>query len=515
MAPTEQPKKRTNPLNTMFAKCTFMVFVCVVSVVGTISLLEGRAKIKMVNTTLSERAREVTGLLASQLSGAMRFGNQQAIDQSITDVITAAEPDAIGGYVVSVSGSELFATENERFDLSAARSLAETAKETGKPVSTADGLMTAVPSLFGDTSDLAGVVVTGWSNENQLALLQISRSRSMAIGVGVMLIGLMVSGVFMRAQMSRPLSRMEAVMDRVAKADYDVDVPYVNRGDEMGKMARRLDSFRLALLDAKDAELESAFKSAAFEGSSAPMMVVDDALKLIFVNPSCMSLLNSISDDITQDWDGLDTEAPLGADLSGFTSLSREIADISKRGAAALPLAKTLRIGDARYELKLNAALGSDREMIGAVIQWSDRTQSGRNAALLGAIDDSQIRLEFHGTGEFDTANDNGHKVMGPWVEASEPVLLSEIFDGDTDGHYSSTALMDEVQSGRAVKGKFKTRSTDATTAATVLDGGFAAVTDPAGTVERIIFLGTDVTEAEHASQLAQKEQKKTTKNVC
>ena len=509
MAQSEQSKKRMNPFNTMFAKCTLMVFICVVSVVGTISLLEGRSKGEMVNATLGERASEVTGLLALQLSGAMRFGNQQAIEQSLTDVISAAEPDAIGGFVVAANGSELFATENERFDVSAARELAQSVLETGAPATAANGLMTAVPSLFGDTADVAGVVVTGWSNENQLAQLQASRERSLAIGVGVMLISLIVTGAFLRAQMSKPLSRIESVMDRVAKADYDVDVPYVKRGDEMGKMARRLDTFRMALADAKNAELESAFKSAAFEGSSAPMMVVDSDLKLIFVNPSCEALLQNISDEILRDWKGLDPDAPLGADLSDFTSLSREVDDISKRGAAALPLARTIRIGDASFEVKLNAALGRDREMIGAVIQWSDRTQSGRNAALLGAIDENQIRLEFLDGGEFDGANENGLAVLGSIANSTDRLQLGDVFDGETSGRFTSSSLVDAVLSGQAVKGKFLIKSHNADAESSILDGGFAAVSDPAGRVERIIFLGTDVSEAEHASQLAQEEQER------
>ena len=91
---------------------------------------------------------------------------------------------------------------------------------------------------------------------------------------------------------------IETAMTDVADGMYETVIPYTTRKDEIGKIARRLDTFRMKLSVAARAQRESAFKSAAFEGSSAPMMMVDEDLRIIFLNPRCQLLLQHLGDNL-------------------------------------------------------------------------------------------------------------------------------------------------------------------------------------------------------------------------
>lgn len=496
---------RDNPLNTLFFKCTFMVMICVVVVVATIAINERGSKVKMTEAALAERAAEVTGLLAMQLGGAIKFGNSQAIDEIVTDVIDGAKPDAAGAYIVGASGEVLYSLTSETFDLATVEELAARAMETGERVTSESGLIAAFPAIFGDGSDIAGVVVTGWDDVNQLALLQAVQKRNLMLGAGVMLVGLLLSALFLRSQMSHPLVRLEETMGRVAQGDYGLEVPFTGRGDEIGKMALRLDAFRVSLAEAKEAEVESAFKSAAFNGSSAPMMMVDEDLHIIFANPSCEALLKSMDGDFGSSWPGLDVQKPLGADLANFVPLKSQTDKMKTLGQGAFPLSETIKVGEFLIEIAMNAAKNDQGEMIGAVIQWSDKTQATHNAALLGALDENQLRIEFDACGKVLEINKKACEFLDVSPDQSHSKTLVDLFAGTADDKLAASDMQTSILSGDAMFGQFRMKSGQPDEMKYV-DGSFAAVLDLTGNVERAIFLGADVTENAIAIQTAETE---------
>lgn len=235
-----------NPLNSLFVKCTLMVIVCVVSVVATITMNSSRFKETMASDALSARAAEVTGLMANQLGGAVKFSNEAAISDVVTGVIDGARPDAVGAYLLSGNGSVLYDSLGEVADAQIVAELAATAAETGTVVISDDGMIASFPILFGDAGETVGSLVTQWDQTNKIAALSAVQTEGLLLGGVVMLVGLVLSILFLLTQMSRPLLRIEAAMGAVADENYDVDVPFTARKDEIGKMARRLDTFRIA-----------------------------------------------------------------------------------------------------------------------------------------------------------------------------------------------------------------------------------------------------------------------------
>lgn len=505
MPSVKRSKFSKNRLNSLFVKCTLMVVICVVVVVSAVDYISNQLQAEMSFEAVTERADEVTGLLAMQMGGAMKFGNSAVIEDSVVGVLEAAQPHAIGALVIDSNGKVLYATDNEAFDSEAALALAQQALEAGEAVKSADGLSSAAPALFGDADSISGILVTSWSQAAQLERLAEAQERALFTGLVVMGIAVLIAGIFLRSQMSQPLVRLTGAMSSVADGDYEMEVPYTGRGDEVGQMARRLDKFRDALSLAKEAELESAFKSAAFVGSTAPMMIVDENLAVLFTNSKCDDLLNGLMVELKKDWPDLASGEVLGANLSNFAELKRQTDSIREKGIDGMPVAHTAKIGEVLVEIKINAALNGAGEMIGAVIEWTDRTEDARNAALLKSIDDSQIRIEFDPSGRVIETNSNLCDALKIDSAGCKAKSFSQIFKGLVDGSEADVDLRTKVLKGEPVFGRFEVVGQEADNKL-VLEGNFASVLAPDGGVDRAIFLGTDVTKSAQAVVLVEQE---------
>lgn len=505
------PFFQSNPLNSLYIKSLVVVVFCVIAVVATIVMMEKKSRVEATHQSLNNRAEEVTSLLAQQLGGAIKFGNLPVLEQNLEGVIAQAQPDLAGSLVVNGAGELLLSQTSSMSgaqDMEPAQALAAAALQTGEMQQSADGLTVAYLVRFGDAGDIVGAVVTSWSDAAIMTALAEQEREALLVGFAVMSVALVFAGFFLLTQMSRPLIRVETAMGAVAGGDYDSAVPFTARGDEVGKMARRLDTFRLALAEAKLAARESAFKGAAFNGSSAAMMMVDDGLNVIFANPTCEAFFKTFHDVLSPEWADIRSGTILGAKLSNFGKLKKQMLEIETKGADAFPITHTAKIGDVLLRVNMNAALDGNGKMIGTVIEWSDRTKTVRNAAVLDSIDQNQIRIEFNAAGHVSGANAKASDHLGLEAEALQSRTFVQLFRGTANGMQSSEALAQMVMSGQPAFGRFVVANGTSGTSGT-FEGSFAAVMNPDETVERVIFLGTDVTETAETMLRNEQERKR------
>ena len=485
-------------LNSLLAKCTFICGIVVLAVVLVVEYRAGQTRTAMVSDAISARAIDTTQLIALQVGGSIKFGNQMAVQELVAGFLENARPDAEAVLVVNYDMASVFQSEGELLRLSDATELAKRSLDTGETVRSDDGLTIASPAMFGQEGDVAGVVVTQWTAEHKLAIMRVQEEKTLVIAGGVFVAALAGLMVFLWQSMANPLVRIQASMGKISESDYESPVPYTKRGDEVGQMARRLDLFRVQLSEASDAQLEAAFKGAAFEGSTAPMMIVDEEFMVSFLNPSCSEMLTAMETDLQKLWPRSDETQWIGADLSEMRLLVKAFDSIQKSGERAFPIAETVRIGEKHIQIKMNAALDNDSKMIGAVIQFSDRTEAQRNSALLASLDDNQLRIDFGSNGSCTAANENAIRHFG----SSDDINLRSFLSGKEDAERVERAVL----SGEAEAGKYDVQTAGGTI---VLEGGFASVTGPDGTIERVIFLGNDVTQAENTKREARANQAK------
>lgn len=485
-------------LNSLLAKCAFTAAIVVFLVVTVVEHRAYQKQFQIVHSATQSRAKEVTLLLAQQMGGSVKFGNDAAVTEIANGVLKFAGEDVLAATVLSASGETMYQTGDfGAYDVS---SLAATALEEARSVVGNNGLLVAEPALFGEADRPAGVVVTLWTEERQLAALAEEERKTIMIAALVFLVALSGMVFFLYFVMSKPLIRLHDAMGKVAEKDYASPVPFTSKGDEIGKISRRLDQFRDALAQAEEAQLDAAFKSAAYEGSSAPMMMIDKEFNVLFVNPACSKLLGSMAKDIKAVWPSTHDKTWVGSNLGKLSHLKDLSQAVAAEGASALPFTTLFQVGDKHIQVNANAALNEQSDMIGAVIEWNDITAVQRNAALLSGLDQSQLRIEFSASGQCTGANEKA----GPTVGDHESLDLNKFVSGIGKSPAGKGASATTILSGQAWQGKFEFSSAGTVY---ILDGAFTAVKAPDGHVESVIFLGSDITSSEMAMRKNQADQ--------
>ncbi len=502
-------------LNSLLVKSTLFAGLMTLVVVALLVFMDIRAKKATVINAFSSRAVDVTELLAVQLGGSVKFGNEAAIETLMVGLMSTASRDVSGALVLNTTDVVLFDNHDAPAETDAAVTLAQAAIASGQRELSADRLTVAVPTLFGNDQSVAGAVVTRWNPEAKMTTVIQSLIGELSIVAAIFALALVGIFVFLNIGMSRPLRRLGDAMSEVAQQKYDTKIPYAKRTDEVGMMARQLEDFRLALTAAKNAQRESAFKSAAFEGSAAPMMMVDEDFKVTFINPACQTLLDTLAEDLETSWPGVSGKTYIGADLSKLSVLSGVLGSCNALDETNDDTGVTCRIADHHIRIKVNCAFDSQSRLIGAVVGWSDRTVSQRNAAVLNGIDQTQLRIEFNQSGTCSSLNAVAAQRLGLDGDQAEKLTLQSVLSGMQSDAVVSGSIVDSVMNGEPIHGKIDIEARDGTSV--VLDGGFVFVGAEDGSIERYILLASDITEAEvklRATQSAQEQAAQEQKQV-
>lgn len=481
-------------LNSLMAKAVLMTALVTLSVLAAMVSFDYSAQRKLLHSELASRAQNVTELLAMQMGGSIKFANEVAVKEIAESVIAAAEPEVQGALIVDSTGLQMYSSPEMDAVAPDAASLATIAINTGQVSASGDGLVVAYPVKFGPEALVAGAVVTAWDDAQVIAFLARNQMMATSVAVAVFFLAMALIITYAWYDVSRPINGLTEAMSAIARKEYQIDVPGTKRGDEIGNMARRLDGFRLALAKAAKGQRESAFKSAAFEGSTAPMMMVDETYQVIFVNPACNALLNSLLPDLEALWPGAQSDAWIGTNLGEMKGVV-ELADVLSDPGSRLNNSMVLRVGERHVRMNLNQTRDYMGRTIGAVVEWSDQTTAQRDAALLAGIDSTQMRIEFDDAGRCSGVNGVAQKRLNVEPGNLADVTLGTLFAADQPDPKISNDILLALQQEERLHGKIHLTSIGGERL--VVDGGFVCVRTEDSAIERYILIGTDVTEAE------------------
>jgi methyl-accepting chemotaxis protein len=124
---------------------------------------------------------------------------------------------------------------------------------------------------------IAWTVLVGVPETTLLADSVALRNAMLVGGAVVLALGL-VAFAWLGASIAKPVSRMTGVMRRIADHDYAVEVPYGNRRDEIGDMAKALAVFRAAGIEKQrlEGETEEARRTIDLERSARESETVEN-----------------------------------------------------------------------------------------------------------------------------------------------------------------------------------------------------------------------------------------------
>ncbi|SFI83802.1 methyl-accepting chemotaxis protein [Celeribacter neptunius] len=331
-------------------------------------------------------------------------------------------------------------------------------------------------------------------------------AKTIAIQGAVMTLIVAVLAYFIARAISKPLTRVEAAMRTVSEGDYSVEVPGIERGDEIGQIATALDDFRHALGRAEQATSDGLFKGSAFEGSSASLMMINRDFEITYMNAAVRDLMKLHEDTFRQMFHDFNADEIVGKNIDIFHKEPGRIRTILS-DPAKMPFSTDMKVGDVHFALDVNSVIDHDGEMIGCVMEWKDVTDIRTNQAVIEALDANQAKAEFSVDGKMMRANANFAHMLGVESESLIDKHYDELFSFDPTLAKENGAVWDRLLNGESVHGRFKLLDTEGNTS--VLDGTFNAVKDSSGRPFRIIVIGSDITESQAALVIAEAERER------
>lgn len=256
-----------NPLTDLplFWQLLALITLAISVVVACLVVMNSNTVNRLVDQGLRQLAEEINHAMAPTLGPALRFGNADAIYQTLQFTIDESHGQALYGIALLPNASlvaQAGVTDTPRAGELFA--LAEAAVETGLEQSSADGFAIATPAFVGegDTRQLVGVVGTLWTPDVVRAQAFEDKLVNWAISLGVMLTALCAAAYLLRSFISKPVKKLSAEIVALSQEEYDRQISYSKRGDEVGLIAKNLQALQKQLRDSQELRAEQSRRQA-------------------------------------------------------------------------------------------------------------------------------------------------------------------------------------------------------------------------------------------------------------
>lgn len=275
-----------------------------------------------------------------------------------------------------------------------------------------------------------------------------SSQRTLILGTIAILVATALLALFLGRSMSRPLTAITAVMNRLSSGDTDVTIPGGDRKDELGTMAGAVDVFRRNMIEARTLResQEAAKQQSELERKALQRAMADrfeaDVKSVVGAVARATEDMQRLAAEITASINGTSAQAAAAAAASEEASAS-----INTVAAAADELASSVteigrqvthssEVADAAV-----AKAGKTTEMVESLTAASEKI--GDALRLIGAIASQTNLLALNATIEAARAGEagRGFAVVASEVKAlaSQTAKATEEIAGQVTAIQSST----------------------------------------------------------------------------
>ncbi|SPJ23860.1 Methyl-accepting chemotaxis protein I [Palleronia abyssalis] len=489
------------PLHRSVAvKIGLCLFASIAAVSISLDLLHSRGSDTVMQTVARGNAGVVVDLIGDTLAPPVAFDRLDAAGEMLRDTLMTSNGAIVAATVSNAAGqpvlrvgtaskvSELDSAAGVALEFSGVQDISD--RIVGFPLELPDGRR-------------VGALAVEWDPTYLDTVRTAASTRAVLVSAGIGILCLVGALFAFGPLVVNPLKRLRRDVERLSARDYSVPSKDRMRADEFGAVSRAVDAFRTDLAAVASLEEQARYAEAAFQGASGALMLTDTGGEIRAVNPAMRNLLSvgegmlhgCVDEDESTDLIGQPVQRLIG---SAFEDMQQSLEASQETTSTTV-----IRLGKGRIQLAVTAIEGKDGTVTGYVLEWADVTGEFRRKAAFAAIDATQLNAEFDLRGSILEANALVQRTFGGPDGETRLDLCRDIYpmkDGLT-----MDAVLRGLSQGDGFDGLW--RIGDQGPNAIYIEASFSPIRDADGTVERVLLLGRDVSEAQRELQIARDRQ--------
>lgn len=230
-----------------------------------------------------------------------------------------------------------------------------------------------------------------------IANLKATTQVTMFVLIGLSLVVMIPSGLWVTRQITRPLQEAVRVAEAVAAGTLDNRIDQSGKDEPaelLGALAKMQDDLRVRLeADRRIANETQRIKVALDVGSNS-VMVADPDGQIIYCNAAVLDMMRSAEADIRRDLPAFRADRILGSSFDVFHKAPAHQRNLLA-GLASIHRAE-IQVGGRTFALAASPVLGAGGERLGTVVEWRDRTAEVAIEREVGEIIDAAASGDFN-----------------------------------------------------------------------------------------------------------------------
>src|SRR5712671_6747950 len=204
--------------------------------------------------------------------------------------------------------------------------------------------------------------------EHEHALAAMASSERLSIGMGVFVVVVLIaSAIFGARSIATPLRKIAGVLNDLTN-DRIVDVPYANRGDEVGAIAKATEVFKDSIAE----KVVNLRVRAGLDVVRSNVMLADDSYNIMYLNGSLKSMMKDAEAEIRRVMPSFDSTKLIGANMDVF---HKNPAHQRKLMESLTGTHETrISIGTQKFFLVATAVADKHGKRSGVVVEWRNET---------------------------------------------------------------------------------------------------------------------------------------------
>jgi methyl-accepting chemotaxis protein len=221
-----------------------------------------------------------------------------------------------------------------------------------------------------------------------------------------LLLGVSIAYVIGRG-IVRPLYGLTQALAKLASGEFGTDVPGIERKDEIGQIARAVDTLKIAGAEQARAESEKATVEAenrrvleentrirvALDSCSTNVMVADNNYTIVYMNKAVTDMMRDAEAELRQELKHFDVNKLIGTNIDTFHKNPAHQRSMLERLSGVYRT--SISVAGRSFNLTANPVLDGKGARLGSVVEWHDVTLERRVESEIDKVVNAAVNGNF------------------------------------------------------------------------------------------------------------------------